>query len=53
MKPLKAEEIRGNWANIGTRLRWPYRWIPEPEVQRLRKIAEESLPEFLCNEFQN
>ncbi|HUT25688.1 MAG TPA: dihydrodipicolinate synthase family protein [Sumerlaeia bacterium] len=36
----------GGWANIGTRLRWPYRSVPETEVSRLRPIAERALPEF-------
>ncbi|HOZ48683.1 MAG TPA: dihydrodipicolinate synthase family protein [Candidatus Hydrogenedentes bacterium] len=26
----------GAWADIGTRLRWPYRWIPKPEADALR-----------------
>ncbi|MCP4399000.1 MAG: dihydrodipicolinate synthase family protein [bacterium] len=36
----------GGWANIGTRLRWPYRWIPEKEAERLRPIAREMIPEL-------
>jgi len=36
----------GNWSDIGTRLRWPYRWIPQTEVSRLRKGAEEFLPDW-------
>jgi len=34
----------GNWAAIGTRLRWPYRWIPIEEAGRVRKGAEKLLP---------
>lgn len=34
----------GGWANIGTRLRWPYRWIPEKEVPEVRTIAKRYLP---------
>jgi dihydrodipicolinate synthase/N-acetylneuraminate lyase len=36
----------GNWAPIGTRLRCPYRWIAEAEVDRLRLIARNSIPEM-------
>ncbi len=36
----------GGWATIGTRLRWPYRWIPEEEVTSVRKSAEKQLPSF-------
>lgn len=36
----------GGWADIGTRLRWPYKWIPEDEVGRARKVCRELLPEF-------
>jgi len=37
----------GGWSNVGTRLRWPYRWIPESEAKRLRPIAQQMLPELL------
>jgi 4-hydroxy-tetrahydrodipicolinate synthase len=36
----------GQWADIGPRLRWPYRWIPASEADRLRPIAQNLLPEF-------
>jgi dihydrodipicolinate synthase/N-acetylneuraminate lyase len=36
----------GGWSEIGTRLRWPYRWIPESEAVRLRPVAEQLLPEL-------
>ncbi len=36
----------GGWSNIGTRLRWPYRWIPGSEVDAARKIARKMIPEF-------
>ena len=36
----------GNWAPIGTRLRWPYSWIPANEAERLRPLAQRLLPEF-------
>jgi len=36
----------GGWANVGTRLRWPYQGIDESEVSRLRTIAKEMLSEF-------
>jgi dihydrodipicolinate synthase/N-acetylneuraminate lyase len=34
----------GNWAPVGTRLRWPYRGIEESEAERLRVVAREELP---------
>ncbi len=36
----------GAWADIGTRLRWPYRWVPEEEAHRLRPVARQRLPEL-------
>ena len=36
----------GAWADVGPRLRWPYRSIPEAEADRLRPIARRLLPEF-------
>ena len=36
----------GGWADIGTRLRWPYRCIPQEEADRLRPIAREMIPEL-------
>ncbi len=36
----------GGWSTIGTRLRWPYKWIAESEVARARIKAKQLLPEF-------
>ncbi len=36
----------GNWANAGTRLRWPYRWVPPEAAEPLRTIARQMLPEL-------
>lgn len=36
----------GGWSDAGTRLRWPYRWIPRDEADRLRPVARDLLPEF-------
>jgi dihydrodipicolinate synthase/N-acetylneuraminate lyase len=36
----------GNWADIGTRLRWPYDFVPETKVEELRKTFCQSVPEF-------
>jgi hypothetical protein len=38
----------GGWADVGTRLRWPYRWIEPGEADRLRPIAAALLPELLA-----
>ena len=35
----------GAWADIGTRLRWPYKWIPQAEADRLKPVAKAMLPE--------
>jgi 4-hydroxy-tetrahydrodipicolinate synthase len=36
----------GGWADVGTRLRWPYRWIDPAEAIRLRPVAKALLPEL-------
>ena len=36
----------GGWSDIGTRLRWPYKWINEKDVAGARKKARLILPEF-------
>jgi len=40
----------GNWAQMGTRLRWPYRFVPESEAKRLQPIARQALPELFEND---
>jgi dihydrodipicolinate synthase/N-acetylneuraminate lyase len=40
----------GDWCDAGTRVRWPYRSIPQAEADRLRPIALEMLPELLSYE---
>lgn len=36
----------GGWSNISTRVRWPYRSIPEEEVTKVRTVCRTILPEF-------
>lgn len=36
----------GGWADVGAKLRWPYRSIPENEVERVRREAKKIIPEF-------
>ena len=36
----------GGWCPIGTRLRWPYKWISEDLVLPVRARARKYLPEF-------
>lgn len=36
----------GGWARVGTRLRWPYRWIEESAVASVQKGAARYLPEW-------
>jgi dihydrodipicolinate synthase/N-acetylneuraminate lyase len=38
----------GGWAEIGTRLRWPYRFTDHAAVDRLRPIARRLLPELFA-----
>lgn len=33
----------GGWADVGTRLRWPYNWFPPETADRLRPIAHDEL----------
>lgn len=40
----------GGWASIGTRLRWPYRWIAPGDADRLRPIARRYVPELFHEE---
>jgi dihydrodipicolinate synthase/N-acetylneuraminate lyase len=37
----------GGWADVGTRLRWPYRWLDPAEAARLRPLAQALLPELI------
>jgi len=36
----------GGWGSVGTRLRWPYKWIAEEEVPAARIVAKRLLPDF-------
>jgi len=36
----------GGWAPISSRLRWPYSWIPESEMSRVREYGQNVIPEF-------
>lgn len=36
----------GDWAQVGTRLRWPYRGVPIQQAGRLHTIARKMLPEL-------
>jgi dihydrodipicolinate synthase/N-acetylneuraminate lyase len=40
----------GGWAPVGTRLRWPYRWIPEGEAGQVGRRARHWLPELFAGE---
>lgn len=37
----------GGWSEIGTRLRWPYRWIEPAHAVTLGRLAREALPELM------
>ena len=38
--------VMGGWADVGERMRWPYRSIPAAEAERLRPAAARLIPEF-------
>jgi 4-hydroxy-tetrahydrodipicolinate synthase len=39
----------GGWTTISTRLRWPYKWIPQEDVIAVREKCAEILPEVFMN----
>ena len=39
----------GGWCDIGTRMRWPYRSIPQDHAKALAYIARSALPELFDN----
>ncbi len=43
----------GGWSEIGTRLRWPYKSIPEEDVAAVRKIGQQIIPEFFAAAYSN
>lgn len=42
----KLMAAAGGWADVGTRLRWPYRWVAEDDVVQIRKAGMDIIPEF-------
>ncbi|WP_257669267.1 dihydrodipicolinate synthase family protein [Parapedobacter tibetensis] len=38
--------VVGGWSKISTRIRWPYRSVPEANVDEARKYAKKALPSF-------
>lgn len=38
--------LLGDWADVGSKLRWPYRSIPSELVPSVRKKAKDFIPEF-------
>jgi dihydrodipicolinate synthase/N-acetylneuraminate lyase len=36
----------GGWSNVGTRMRWPYKWIQHDEVNKVREVGKKLIPEF-------
>ena len=35
----------GAWSTISPRLRWPYRWIPEEDIEAIREQCRQIIPE--------
>ena len=42
----------GGWMNMRPRLRWPYRWINEDNVEYTRKAGKKILPEFFNDNYE-
>ena len=40
----------GGWESVGTKLRWPYKWIDEKEAVAARIVARRLLPEFFLQD---
>ena len=38
--------VVGGWADVGTRVRWPYQGIPEAEALRWREPVRDVVPEL-------
>ncbi|HEY0668650.1 MAG TPA: hypothetical protein VGD22_10765, partial [Sphingobacteriaceae bacterium] len=36
----------GGWADLSTRLCWPYKWIDQTVIPEIRKEGRKILPEF-------
>lgn len=41
--------LLGGWADVGARMRWPYRSIPVAELDRIRPAARALIPEFIAS----
>jgi dihydrodipicolinate synthase/N-acetylneuraminate lyase len=37
----------GGWAETGIRTRWPHRWVPERDADRIRDAAQQEIPDLL------
>lgn len=42
----------GGWCDVGVRMRWPYKPVPESQVDHLRAMAFEALPQLFCEDTQ-
>ena len=38
----------GGWADVGLRLRWPSKYLPQAEADRLKPIARAMVPEMFA-----
>jgi hypothetical protein len=38
----------GGWADVGGKLRWPYRSVPVDLVEPVRQEGQKIIPEFFC-----
>ena len=42
--------LLGGWADVGQRMRWPYRSIPSAEAERIRPASRTLIPEFITHD---
>jgi dihydrodipicolinate synthase/N-acetylneuraminate lyase len=42
----------GGWTDIRTRLRWPYKGVPDRHIESKRSICRELLPEFFSGDME-
>ena len=44
--------VVGGWADVGPKLRWPYKSVPEELAEPIRKQAKQIIPEFFEKQYE-
>jgi len=44
--------VLGSWADVGSKLRWPYKSVPEELAEPVRKQAKQIIPEFFEKQYE-